>query len=62
MIEQGGEVRNMEKIFQIFVLIILYVILPYVSMQSWESESKIEGLNLFCVSCVDESIFSLVKF
>ena len=52
----------MEKIFQIFVLIILYVLLSYVCMQSWESESKIEGRNLFCVSCVDELIFSLVKF
>ena len=62
MIEQGGEVRNMEKIFQIFVLIMLYVLLSYVCMQSWESESKIEGVNLFCVSCVDELIFSLVKF
>ena len=52
----------METIFQIFVLIILYVLLSYVCMQSWKSEWKIEALNLFYVSCVDESTFSVVKF
>ena len=44
MIEQGGG-EEYGKDFQIFVLIILYVLLSYVCMQSWESESKIEGLT-----------------
>ena len=35
----------MEKIFQIFMLFILYVLLSYVCMESWESESKTEGLT-----------------
>ena len=34
----------------------------HVCMQSWESESQIEALNLFYVSCIDQSTFSVVKF
>ena len=61
MIEQGGG-EEYAKDFQIFVLIILYVLLWCVCMQSWETESKIAALNLFYVSCVDQSTFSVVKF
>ena len=51
----------MEKKFPNFC-VDYFVLLSYVCMQSWESESQDEALNLFYVSCVDESTFSVVKF
>ena len=62
MIEQGGG-EEYGKDFQIFVLIILYVLLWYVCMQSWESESKIEpvlcilrwSIDIFCCQVLNGS-------